>query len=115
LIDRIIFGQENFQMRATFVKGVTSEQGSRFLGWRGLAQNNADRLQQFRLANGLSQIGGDAKFAAPRGVTQKSHGGEHHNGNPGEALILLHQSSQCEAIHVRHLCVQQNQAKGFRW
>ena len=78
------------------------------LGHGCFIENLTNRVQQFRLANGLDEIGGDAEFLTTSGVTELTGRCKHHDGHRDQARVFQDLSSQCKAIHVRHLTVDQD-------
>ena len=75
-------------------------------------ENLANPIQQLCLANWLHQIRGNAQFSTACGVTEVADRLEHHDGHGEQARVLLNLFSQCKAVHVWHLTVQQDELEG---
>jgi uncharacterized protein HemY len=63
------------------------------------------------LADRLGEIGGDAQIPASLRIAVLSDRGQHHDGRPSDARTILDLLRNLEAVHVRHLKIQQNQRK----
>ena len=79
----------------------------------GLAKNEQNGFQELGLPDRFDEIRRDAKLTAAGGVTAQSGRGQHHDRASDKGWIFLELVHDYEAVHARHLGIQQNQRKSF--
>src|SRR5579875_1783457 len=72
-IDRVVFGDQDFQVVASFTERMAGQQSARLAAaGGGLAHYAANRVQQIRGSDRLGEVGFDAQIAAAGGISAKA-------------------------------------------
>ena len=114
LIDHIILGQQNTQRPRSARHGGHR---LRFALPRQM-QSAADRSEQLGLLDRLHQIRADSQFATARDLARLAAGSQHDQRGAGQLAGPADLRRQGEAIHLRHVAVDQHQRErlaGRRW
>ncbi len=110
LINQVVLSQQD--MQPGLVPDRFRNGGWRCRHHRRGKENTGDNLMQFALRHRFMQIVGDTDALKHIGVKMAAHGAEHNN----LALPGFRQGGKLQrqgyAVHIRHLCIQQDQRPG---
>ena len=108
LVDAVVFGHQHAAVQAQRRAGGTDR--------RLLGGDAADGLRQCTVelvaAHRLGEISADAGFARPRQLVGRMQRRHEHDAQPRQRRVVAHGGGQRQAIHARHLHVDDRQLEG---
>ena len=104
LVDGVVFRQQHAHRTTRFRNGMARDDLGRRLFRSG--EHGAQRFEEIRARDRFRQIPADAQLAAALAVAALARRCQHQQPGAGQRLVGANSCGELEAVHVRHLHIQ---------